>query len=93
MELLKNYAYSKFKVNITYFRDSNAKEIDLFVEENGIIHPLEIKKSASPDRREVKKYSIIDKASLKRGCGGIICMCEEPVPIDEDNCFIPSNLI
>lgn len=93
MELVKSYAYSKFKVNITYFRDSNAKEIDLFVEENGIIHPLEIKKSASPDRREVKKYSIIDKASLKRGCGGIICMCEEPVPIDEDNCFIPSNLI
>ena len=93
MELLKNYAYAKSKVNITYFRDSNAKEIDLFAEENGIIHPLEIKKSASPDRREVKKYSIIDKASLKRGCGGIICMCEEPVPIDEDNCFIPSNLI
>ena len=93
MELVKSYAYAKSKVNITYFRDSNAKEIDLFVEENGIIHPLEIKKSASPDRREVKKYSIIDKASLKRGCGGIICMCEEPVPIDEDNCFIPSNLI
>ena len=93
MELVKSYAYAKSKVNITYFRDSNAKEIDLFAEENGIIHPLEIKKSASPDRREVKKYSIIDKASLKRGCGGIICMCEEPVPIDEDNCFIPSNLI
>ena len=93
MELVKSYAYAKSKVNISYFRDSNAKEIDLFVEENGIIHPLEIKKSASPDRREVKKYSIIDKASLKRGCGGIICMCEELVPIDEDNCFIPSNLI
>ena len=93
MELVKSYAYAKSKVNITYFRDSNAKEIDLFAEENGIIHPLEIKKSASPDRREVKKYSIIDKASLKRGCGGIICMCEELVPIDEDNCFIPSNLI
>lgn len=22
-----------------------------------------------------------------------ICMCEEPIPIDKDNCFIPSNLI
>ena len=54
---------------------------------------LEIKKSASPDRREVKKYSVIDKASLNRGNGGIICMCEEPIPIDKDNCFIPSNLI
>lgn len=93
MELVKNYAYSRSKVNITYYRDSNAKEIDLFVEENGVIHPLEIKKSASPDRREVKKYSVIGKASLARGNGGIICMCEEPIPIDAENCFIPSNLI
>ena len=28
-------------------------------------YPLEIKKSAAPDRREVKKYSVIDKTSLK----------------------------
>ena len=80
-------------INLTYFRDSNAKEIDVFVEENNVIHPLEIKKSAAPDRREIKKYSVIDKASLKRGNGGIICMCQEPIPIDADNCFIPSNLI
>lgn len=93
MELVKNYAYAKSKVNLTYYRDSNAKEIDVFVEENNVIHPLEIKKSASPDRREIKKYNVIDKASLNRGNGGIICMCEEPIPIDVDNCFIPSNLI
>lgn len=93
MELVRNYAYSAAKANILYFRDSNAKEIDVFVEENGKIHPLEIKKSANPDRREVKKYQVLDKASVARGNGGIICMCEEPVPIDADNCFIPSNLI
>lgn len=93
MELVKNYAYAKNKVNLTYFRDSNAKEIDIFIEENNVIHPLEIKKSAAPDRREIKKYSIIDKTSLNRGKGGIVCMCQEPIPIDEDNCFIPSNLI
>ena len=93
VELLKNYAYAPSKANLTYYRDSNAKEIDLFVEENGVIHPLEIKKSANPDRREIKKYELIDKAKLKRGSGGIICMCEEVIPIDAQNCFIPCNLI
>jgi len=93
MELVKNYAYAKSKANITYYRDSNAKEIDVFVEENATIHPLEIKKSASPDKREVKKYTVLDKAELSRGNGGIVCMCEEPMPIDDKNCFIPSNLI
>lgn len=93
MELVKNYAYSKNKANLTYYRDSNAKEIDIFVEENGIVHPLEIKKSANPDKREVKKYTVLDKAQLERGNGGIVCMCEQPIPIDDKNCFIPSNLI
>lgn len=93
MELLKCYTYAKSRANLTYYRDSNAKEIDVFVEENNLIHPLEIKKSANPDRREVKKYALLDKNSLERGCGGILCMCEEVIPIDEKNCFIPCNLI
>jgi len=93
MEFVKTYAYSKSKANLSYYRDSNAKEIDLFIEENDTIHPIEIKKSASPNRREIKKYSVIDKTSLKRGSGGIVCMCEEVIPIDSDNCFIPSNII
>lgn len=79
MGLIKHYAYSSAKANATYYRDSNAKEIDLFIEENQTIHPL-----------EVKKITFSDKIALTRGNGGIICMCEEPISIDEKNCFIPS---
>ncbi len=93
VELLKHYAYARTKANLTYYRDANAKEIDLFVEEDKRIHPLEIKKSANPDRREVRKFSLLEKAQLERGHGGIVCMCEEVVPIDGMNCFIPCNLI
>lgn len=93
MELLKNYAYAQTKANMIYYRDANAKEIDVFVEQNSQIHPLEIKKSANPDRREIKKFSFMDKTVLERGNGGIICMSEEVIPIDEKNCFIPCNLI
>lgn len=93
MELVKHFAYARSKANLTYYRDSNTKEIDVFLEENDNIHPLEIKKSALPDRREIKKYELLDKAMLTRGDGGIICMCEEVIPIDQKNCFIPCNLI
>lgn len=93
IELLKNYAYGKTKANLCYYRDAGAKEIDVVVELNGAVHPLEIKKSANPDRKEVKKYELLDKSSIPRGCGGIVCMCAQPVPIDEKNSFIPGNLI
>ncbi|MCF0247457.1 MAG: ATP-binding protein [Synergistes sp.] len=92
-ELLKNYAYAKSRGNLFYLRNSNAKEIDIIVEENNRIHPLEIKKSASPDRRIVKTFSCLDNLPQKRGGGGVICMCDMPIPIDERDSFIPCNLI
>jgi len=93
IEMLKNFTYSPSKANMSYYRDSNAKEIDIFVEQNNLVHPLEIKKSGNPDKREVKKFGILEKASIEQGAGGIICMCEEVIPIDTKNCFIPCNLI
>lgn len=93
MELVKNYAYAESNAILSFYRDANAKEIDVFVEENGKIHPLEIKRSASPDKREIKKYSVLGKTTVETGCGGIICMVPKPFPIDWVHSLIPSNLI
>jgi len=93
MELVKNYAYAKNSAILSFYRDDKAKEIDVFIEENGFIHPLEIKKSASPEKKEVRKFSVIEKTSLTQGNGGIICMFPKPFPIDVKNNLIPSNLI
>jgi hypothetical protein len=41
----------------------------------------------------VKKFSALEKTAVQNGAGGIICLCEEAVPIDPLNCFIPCNLI
>lgn len=93
MELVKNYAYSKDGVLLSFYRDDKAKEVDVFAEENGKIHPLEIKKSANPDRKDIKTFSVIDKTTLIKGAGGIICMYPRPFPIDAVNNLVPSNLI
>ena len=93
MELVKNYAYARNGALLSFYRDDKAKEIDVFVEENGRIHPLEIKKSANPEKKEIRKFSVVEKTTLLRGYGGIVCMFPRPFPIDADNSLIPSNLI
>ena len=93
MELVKNYTYARNAALLSFYRDDNAKEIDVFVEENGKIHPLEIKMSANPDKKEVKKFNVISKTSLIRGEGGIICMYPEPFPINDKDLLIPGNII
>ncbi|MCD8040786.1 MAG: ATP-binding protein [Clostridia bacterium] len=92
-ELIKDFHYSSVNYDLSYFRDSNSKEVDLFIEAAGTIHPLEIKLSASPDRREVKKYTMLDNNSIPRGNGGIICMSPTVIPIDNKNNLIPVSIL
>ena len=92
-EFLRNYTYGKKGVNLNYYRDKNQREIDLIIEEDGVLHPIEIKKGTAPDRSLIRSFSVLNNSVKPVRNGGIVCMTEEPFPIDEKNCLIPSNII
>jgi predicted AAA+ superfamily ATPase len=92
-EFLRMYSCSENKTNMTFYRDTNQKEIDIVLEENGTLHPLEIKKSSNPEKKAISSFRLLEKSSLKVGEGGIICMAAKPFPLDENNNTIPCNII
>ncbi len=92
-ELYRSYSYDKAQAALSFYRDRNQKEIDLIVEQNGELHPIEIKKASEPDRRAVKSFEVLKKTGTPVGSGGIICMTDRPFPIDQKNTFIPANII
>lgn len=92
-ELIKAYAYGAKTVKLSHYRDAKAKEISLLIEHDQLVHPLEIRQSAALDLAAIKKFGLLDKAGVARGPGGIVCLCQEVVPIDEKSCFIPSFVI
>ena len=92
-EFLRMYSYSRNKVNMTFYRDTNQKEIDIVLEENGTLHPLEIKRSNNPDKKSVNTFKLLEKSSLNVGEGGIVCMARAPYPLDGNNNLIPCNMI
>ena len=92
-EFLRMYACSKNKANMTFYRDTNQKEIDIVLEENGILHPFEIKKSGNPEKKAISSFRLLEKSSQKIGEGGVICMATQPFPLDERNNIIPCNII
>lgn len=92
-ELLRHYAYGKSKVNLNFYRDKKMKEIDLIIEENGVLHPVEIKKSASPDKSALKAFSVLNDAGREIGNGAVICMSDRVLPFDENNFMMPSGII
>ena len=92
-ELLRHYAYGKNKVNLNFYRDGKMKEIDLVVEEDGILHPIEIKKTALPDRSAAKAFSVLRGAGRTVGTGAVFCMSDVVLPLGGDVLIVPSNLI
>ncbi len=92
-ELLRHYAYGKSKVNLNFYRDNKMKEIDLVIEENGVLHPVEIKKTASPDKSVIKAFSVLKSTERQVGTGAVICMSDMVLPLDERVFIVPSGII
>jgi predicted AAA+ superfamily ATPase len=92
-EIIKSYQNCGREPFIYYYRDRDSKEIDLIIEGDGKLCPVEIKKAAMPDKRLVKSFSIIDKSPLKRGTGAILCLAEKLGAFDKDNLIVPIWLI
>ena len=78
---------------IWYYRDTNSNEIDLVIESDGMLHPIEIKRTASPGTELIKPFKLLDKASVPRGKGAIICMKETLSAVDSDNYIVPIWMI
>ena len=72
-----------------YYRDKNSKEIDILIESDGQLHPLEIKRSVNPGSSLPGAFSILDKGSVSRGKGAIICMRPELSAINAENYIVP----
>ena len=92
-ELLRHYAYGRNKVNLNFYRDSKMKEIDLIIEESGVLHPIEIKKASAPDKSAAKSFSVLTSAERTVGTGAVICMSDVVLPVEENVLIVPSNLI
>ena len=92
-ELLRHYAYGKNKVNLNFYRDNKMKEIDLIIEENGVLHPVEIKKTAAPDKSAIKAFSVLTDAGREIGTGVVICMSDRVLPVHENILMMPSGVI
>lgn len=92
-EIMKSYQCSAAEPYIYYYRDRDAKEIDVIIEKDGKLHPLEIKKTATPKRGLTNVFEVIDKSPLERGTGAIMCMYDKLSAFDKDNLIVPIWLI
>ena len=90
-EIIKSYVHNIKEPPIYYYRDKDKKEIDIIIEKNGKLYPVEIKKSTNPDKSAIKHFSVISEDRL--GDGAVICLVKEDYPITKKVNAIPINYI
>ena len=88
-EILKSYQNAAQDCLLWYYRDKSSHEIDLVMEGDGQLHPLEIKRSVNLGSELVGTFSILDKGAVPRGTGAVLCMRPQLSAIDSQNFIVP----
>ncbi|MFH0998507.1 MAG: ATP-binding protein [Pseudomonadota bacterium] len=88
-ELLKSYWHNGRRAPFYYYRDKDKKEIDLLIVQDGRVYPLEIKKTASPGKNDVRHFQSLEKLKLPIGPGGLICLAGQSLPLTPSVQTIP----
>ena len=88
-EVAKSYLNCGIEPYMYYYRDKDMKEIDIVLEHDGILNPIEIKKTSNPGTELTRVFAVLDKGAVPRGNGAILCMKPELSAIDRNNFIVP----
>ena len=98
LRLRNGYLQNGVDVKLSYFKDSNAKEINLLLHYNNCVYPIDIKKDTELSiKKQLKKFKLISNvendAVTKIGNGCVISICREVKQLDEKLWLVPVGVL
>ena len=84
---LKSWWHRMKTPQVYYYRDKDGKEIDLLIRQDDKLHPIEIKKSATPASDWIKNFDVLDR--FARGSGAVVCLGSQVVPMTRNVWALP----
>jgi hypothetical protein len=93
-ELRKQAAFLSPTPNFYHWRAYSGAEVDVILEYNGIIHPIEIKAKTNPSRRDTMGISAFRKRypQIKIAKGLVIAPCSSMIQLSEYDYAVPWDL-
>ena len=94
-EIIKSFTNKGLdpKRYLYHYRDNHKREIDLVIEYNNKLYPVEIKKSKKPNKDAIQNFYVLKDTKMEIANGTVICMIDEIFPLDKDNFCIPIRYI
>ena len=92
-ELLKSWQHNGLQAPFYYYRDTDQKEIDLLIVRDGMVYPLEFKKTASPDKSTVRHFGVLEKLGMPVGTGAVVCLVQQALPLVKGVWSVPVSYV
>lgn len=93
MEVLKSWWNHGLQPPFYYYRDKSGREIDLLFVQDGAMHAIEIKKSASPREEWTRAFAALEQFRSARLHAAVVCMVRDIVPLDARCSAVPVGYI
>ena len=75
-----------------YFRDRDQKEVDLILEINQTLYPIEIKKGVGKDKAD-KNFKILEQYNIPIATGLVIDTSDRVFPLNKETYYCPVGMI
>ena len=89
----ESWWYAGQEAPLYFYRDKDGKELDGLLVKDGTLYPLEIKKTASPRRDDIRHFATLNRMGMTVGQGSVICLCQEALPISDSVWSLPASQI
>ena len=81
LEILKSYWHTGQNPQCYYYRSKDGYEIDLLIEQDGQLHPIECKKSVSPSRQALQGFKSLWQPGVPLAHGVVLCLVPDALPL------------
>ena len=90
-EIMKSYANQGIlDIPLYFYRDKDMREIDLLIERDGALYPIEIKKHADPRKDDMAAFAVLERLpGIRRGPGGVVCAYDRLVTLQREDRVVP----
>ncbi len=95
-QIIKSFSNNGITPPLYFYRDTNQKEIDLIIEYDRTIYPVEIKTTANPNKNMAKTFRLLEKSlnsDSKFGNGTIINQYPDKLWLSDNLLSLPITYI